>query len=168
MSKLKIDDGVAKKKGGITMKESLARIKLLEAVTERHLYLDKMWRDVEFALVKEMPILENVIYVSMPNLDNPDCEPENEVQCLSVLGIPRSRGGRQICVGRLYRGYFDSDEDHIYWTPIRECSPAVRFAAVAYVKELETKVYDAAKKSVEQLDSAITLLDNILCPRLVD
>jgi len=168
MSKSKRNDGVAKQKFGITMKESLARIKLLEAVTERHLDLEKMWRHVEFALVKEMPILENDIYVTMPNLNNPDCEPENEVQRLSVLGIPRSRGGRQICVGRLYRGYFDSDEDHIYWTPIRECSPAVRFAAVAYVKELEMKVYTAAKRSVELLDSAIMLLESVYCPRLVD
>jgi hypothetical protein len=133
--------------------------KLVEALDHRYKELNKLWEAAE-ADLKQVPIPVDVSFAYKSIPADPHNDPRGQVVRIhDLLGFVKSEGGWRICHGQSHDGFPDCE---VGWTPINECTVALRVEAAAHLGKLRELVLKAAEECVAKLDDAIAELRGTL------
>jgi hypothetical protein len=124
--------------------------KAREELFKRYDALNTLWLKAEEGITKlHIPHAVEVVYGDYP--DGHPCE------CLSIVKI---KGKWRICQGSYSHGSYPEGPDD--WTPIVECSAAIRVEAVKHLPKLREAIVVAAEKFIPRVNQAIATLERAL------
>ena len=163
----KIDPSVTKSdllKKAALKKEPLSEEERIVLDTEkRYDQLNSLWKKAE-EQVKRFMVSSEVKHIYRTDVDYSDPRSvEEDMAQYHCIAWAKAKGSYRLCYG-----YFDDrwamhEPDASYdFTPILDASLEIRKACVPFFSDLRTKVVEAAKESIPELDDSIAQLSQAL------